>query len=169
MCEPLQANVILEKFPSSWSDYRNALKHKKKDMGLQELISHMRTEEANTLKDKIGLIPEAKANLVENNTNKGNGGGGNKGKNNHKGKGGFKRNNFKKGKNACYVCGKPGHKSYQCNNRHKNSLNNENTSQVFLVEKDEPIVAVVEANLVENRMEWIVDTGATRHFCANKL
>ena len=41
MCEILQANVLIEKFPPSWSDYRNHLKHKKKDLTLQELISHM--------------------------------------------------------------------------------------------------------------------------------
>ncbi|XP_075096523.1 uncharacterized protein LOC142174598 [Nicotiana tabacum] len=52
MCEILQANVLLEKFPSSWSDYRNQLKQKKKNLTLQELISHMRTEEANRLKDE---------------------------------------------------------------------------------------------------------------------
>ncbi|XP_070005863.1 uncharacterized protein [Nicotiana sylvestris] len=52
MCEILQSNVLLEKFPPSWSDYRNQLKHKKKNLTLQELISHMRTEEANCLKDE---------------------------------------------------------------------------------------------------------------------
>ena len=52
MCEILQTNVLLEKFPSSWSDYRNHNKHKKKDLTPREPISHMRTEEANRLKDK---------------------------------------------------------------------------------------------------------------------
>ncbi|XP_016496225.1 uncharacterized protein LOC107815212 [Nicotiana tabacum] len=32
MCEILQANVVLEKFPPSWNDYRNQLKHKKKKL-----------------------------------------------------------------------------------------------------------------------------------------
>ena len=52
MCEILQANVLLEKFPPLWNDYRNQLKHKKCDLSLQELVSHMRIEEANCLKDK---------------------------------------------------------------------------------------------------------------------
>ena len=47
MCEILQENVLIEKFSPSWSDYRNHLKYKKKDLTLQELISHMRTEEPN--------------------------------------------------------------------------------------------------------------------------
>jgi len=34
MCEILQANVLIEKFLPSWSDYRNHLKHKKKDLTL---------------------------------------------------------------------------------------------------------------------------------------
>ncbi|KAK4390527.1 hypothetical protein Sango_2116000 [Sesamum angolense] len=52
MCEILQTNVLLKKFPPSWNDYRNHLKHNKRDLMLQELISHMRTEGANRLKDK---------------------------------------------------------------------------------------------------------------------
>ncbi|KAK4718279.1 hypothetical protein R3W88_016617 [Solanum pinnatisectum] len=53
ICEIFQANVLLEKFPPAWSDYRNQLKHKKKNLTLQEIISHMKTEEANHLKDKM--------------------------------------------------------------------------------------------------------------------
>ncbi|KAL0371762.1 UNVERIFIED_CONTAM: hypothetical protein Scaly_0857800 [Sesamum calycinum] len=52
MCEILQANVLLEKFPITWNDYRNHLKYKKRHLTLQELISHMRTEEANRIKEK---------------------------------------------------------------------------------------------------------------------
>ena len=55
MCDILQANVLTEKFLSSWSDYRNHLKHKK-DLTLQELISHMRIEEANRMKDKMASL-----------------------------------------------------------------------------------------------------------------
>ena len=67
MCEILQANVLLKKFPPSWSDYRNHLKHKMKDLKQQDLISHMRTEEANRLKDKLASknLNSVNANLVE--------------------------------------------------------------------------------------------------------
>ena len=44
MCENLRANVLIEKFSPSWSDYMNQVKHKKKDLTISELISHMRTE-----------------------------------------------------------------------------------------------------------------------------
>ena len=30
------------------------------------------------------------------------------------------------------------------------------------------VAMVVEANLVENNVDWVLDTGASRHFCANK-
>ncbi|KAL0373620.1 UNVERIFIED_CONTAM: hypothetical protein Sradi_3277700 [Sesamum radiatum] len=68
MCDTLQANILLEKFSLFWSEYRNHLKHKKKDLNLQELINHMRTVEANQLKDKETSNPSSissKANLVE--------------------------------------------------------------------------------------------------------
>ncbi|KAL0427898.1 UNVERIFIED_CONTAM: hypothetical protein Slati_2964600 [Sesamum latifolium] len=50
--EILQANVLLEKFPPTWSEYQKHLKHEKRNLTLQELIDYMRTEEANHLKDK---------------------------------------------------------------------------------------------------------------------
>ncbi|KAL0349971.1 UNVERIFIED_CONTAM: hypothetical protein Sradi_4146300 [Sesamum radiatum] len=43
------------------------------------------------------------------------------------------------------------------------------TPQARLIEKEEVIVAiVVQANLVENKADFILDTGASRHFCCNK-
>ena len=45
MSEILQVNVLIKKFSPSWSDSRNQVKHKKKVLTLQELISHMRTAE----------------------------------------------------------------------------------------------------------------------------
>lgn len=120
MCEILQANVLLEKFPPSWSDYRNQLKHKKRDLSLQELINHMKTEEANRLKDKHVLhsVNSVNANVVEfadQNRSKGNG------KKFHKNGQQKKYTNINKGDNKiqkrkvdCYVCGRTGHKAYQC-------------------------------------------------------
>ncbi|XP_057247398.1 uncharacterized protein LOC130589820 [Beta vulgaris subsp. vulgaris] len=67
ICEVLQANVLLEKFPPSWREFRNNLKHRKEFLSLQELISHMRIEEANRIKDNQDsvLVNVTKANLVE--------------------------------------------------------------------------------------------------------
>ncbi|KAL0433511.1 UNVERIFIED_CONTAM: hypothetical protein Slati_2685400 [Sesamum latifolium] len=74
MCDILQANVLFEKFPPTWSEYQNHLKYKKKDLNLQELINHMRTEEANRLKDKkiSNSSISFKANLVGSTTSSNN-------------------------------------------------------------------------------------------------
>ncbi|KAL0298232.1 UNVERIFIED_CONTAM: hypothetical protein Sangu_3153100 [Sesamum angustifolium] len=70
---------------------------------------------------------------------------------------------------------KLGHKAYQCYQRKDQRKGNQNpttqpTPQSNLAEKDEIIVAaVVEANLVENKNDWVLDTGASRHFCSNKV
>lgn len=182
LCEIFQANVLLEKFPPSWTDYRNQLKHKKRDLTLQELISHMRTEEANRLKDKNLSFPNFNANLVESSVSSG------KEKSQvPANKRSFKNNkqkasHFNKGDKKimkrsaqfnCYVCGKPGHKAYQCFKRQgqeqgPDKPGSKSGNQVHLAETDDIIVAVVETNLVENKSDWVLDTGATRHFCKNK-
>ncbi|XP_075076332.1 uncharacterized protein LOC142162988 [Nicotiana tabacum] len=150
MCGILQANVLLEKFPPSWSDYRNQLKHKKKNLNLQELISHVRTEEANhlkgeeseRLKDKMKFLSlnSCKTNLVE------------------------------------YSCtfvkdSKIGHKVFQCNQRQGQSSNIGGKAQVQanLTEGGDVIAdVVVEANMVANKTDCILDTSILRHICANK-
>ena len=61
------SQCVDKKFPPSWNDYRNHLKHKKKDLMLQELINYMRTEEVNRLKDKMSSLSlnSVNSNLVE--------------------------------------------------------------------------------------------------------
>ncbi|KAL0286293.1 UNVERIFIED_CONTAM: Retrovirus-related Pol polyprotein from transposon TNT 1-94 [Sesamum radiatum] len=88
----------------------------------------------------------------------------------------FKNNDGKiqKNKVTCYCCGKTGHKAYQCYQRKDQQKPNhkqhaQTTPQVNLAETEEVIAAVVvEANLVENKSDWILDTGASKHFCSNK-
>ncbi|KAK4383708.1 Retrovirus-related Pol polyprotein from transposon TNT 1-94 [Sesamum angolense] len=149
MCEILQANVLLEKFPPSWNDYRNHLKHNKRDLTLQELISHMRTEEANR---QISMQSQKFKKNVQQKSHKGNDG------------------KIQKNKYQCYCCGKTGHKAYQCYQRKdQQKTNQKQNPQLNLAETKEIIAAVVvEANLVENKVDWILDTGASKHFCANK-
>ncbi|KAK9667654.1 hypothetical protein RND81_13G002700, partial [Saponaria officinalis] len=167
--------MVDERLIMEQSDYRNHLKHKKKNLSLQELIGHMRTKEANRLKDKsVQLsLTSTKANLVET-------GGSSRG-DKFKDKG---KTKVGKGPNAkkpsqgkftkpnptiqkpnqnlvCYVCGKPGHKAYKCPQNKVVEAN--------LAGEDDIIAAVaVEANLVANASDWILDTGASRHLCANK-
>ncbi|XP_074266816.1 uncharacterized protein LOC141590104 [Silene latifolia] len=173
------ANVLLEKFHPSWNEYKNHLKHKKKDLSLQELIGHMRTEEYNRLNDQLVQLSltTTKANRVE--TVRSSNGDKLKGKGKAKaGQGQAKGQNAKKSSQGkftkpttkiqkpkqnllCYICGKPGHKAYQCPQKKVDEAN--------LPDKDDIIaVVVVEANLVANASDWILDTGASRHLCANK-
>ncbi|KAK9677396.1 hypothetical protein RND81_11G140500 [Saponaria officinalis] len=138
-------------FPPSWSEYRNHLKHKKKDLSLQEPVGHMRTEEANHLKDKpisqsvtsiVATVGGVKASLVES--------GGPSNVEKFKGKGKVKG-----------VQSKAGHKTYQCPQK--------KTTEANIAVTDDVIAAVVvEANLVGNVAEWVLDTGASRHLYADK-
>ncbi|CAH9094480.1 unnamed protein product, partial [Cuscuta epithymum] len=179
MCDIFQANVLLEKFPPSWAEYRNHLKHKKKDLNLQDLIGYMRTEEANRLKDKLDSISSisAKANLVET--------GGPSHNTRFKGKGINRQNKNQhkipkpegkiNKKVVCYVYEVPSHKVFQCSKRQSSGHNNQKkgsssgVAQASIAEHEDVIAAVVvEANLVDNKIDWILDTGASRHPCANK-
>ena len=67
-----------------------------------------------------------------------------------------------------FFCGKPGHHAPQCRKRVKTG-NSGNPSKANLVEGDDIIAVVIsQANMVTNSKNWVVDTGATRHICANK-
>ena len=118
MCEVLQANVLTEKCPPSWSNHRNHLKYKKKDLILHEPISHTRTEEANHLKDKMDSLSlySSKANLVDSCVPTIRERSKRKDKKNQKPsypKRQNKLNNkIQKPMGLCYICGKPGHRAY---------------------------------------------------------
>ena len=72
------------------------------------------------------------------------------------------------------MCGKNGHKAHQSYKRHGKQkayekLSGKVANHVNLVETNDIIVAVVvETNLVENKADWVLDTGASRHLCSNK-
>ncbi|CAN0918509.1 Retrovirus-related Pol polyprotein from transposon TNT 1-94, partial [Linum grandiflorum] len=188
ICEVFQANVLIEKLPESWEDYKMKLKHKKKYMSLQELVGHKKIEEVNRQKIKASKVKHhsMKVHLVE--SDKG-----------HK----FKTASHKKPSwkerstpykrpdstqhsnhpNGCYVYGKTGHRSYQCNYRkvpgstsrpHAHLVERKEESGKEEAGKEETgkevIAAVIhlESNLVEGRSEWLIDSGAYRHFCSSK-
>ncbi|XP_022847663.1 uncharacterized protein LOC111370208 [Olea europaea var. sylvestris] len=122
--------AIIEKLPPMWKDFKNYLKHKRKEMGLEDLIKR---KHPNNSKQK------SKA---------------------------------KKFKEDCNDCGKPGHIAKDCRQKKQNKKD-----EVHLTEEDRlsngvselMLSAIVfEANMVDNPREWFVDTGATRHVCADK-
>ncbi|GKA12847.1 pol polyprotein, partial [Tanacetum coccineum] len=103
LSETFQAAAIIEKLPPSWVDFKNYLKHKRKEMSVEDLVVHHRIEEDN--------------------------------RSNPKGKGKDKRKNDKKSKGK----------------------------SEYLAPKAEIV------NLVgTNHGGWWIDTGATRHVCADK-
>ncbi|KAK6153677.1 hypothetical protein DH2020_013316 [Rehmannia glutinosa] len=70
--ESFQVAAIIEKLPPLWKDFKNYLKHKRKEMGLEDLIVRLRIEEDNRKSEvKSDKLPmEAKAKLVEPNASK---------------------------------------------------------------------------------------------------
>ncbi|XP_021771827.1 uncharacterized protein LOC110735965 [Chenopodium quinoa] len=106
--ETFIVSSIIDKLPSSWKDFSNALKHKKDDINLEGLASHIRIEEeiraqegqkdVNPSSSTINVVEDAKSNERKrrNYSNK------NKGKKPKVGSDGQKSQ-------ACWVCGKPGH------------------------------------------------------------
>ncbi|XP_075074780.1 uncharacterized protein LOC142162334 [Nicotiana tabacum] len=151
-CENLTADVLNEGMEM------NQLKYKKKNLTLQELISHMRTEEANRLKDEEFKGKQKKGQEKKRHVKK----------QNYFNK---PEGHIQKSKGPFYVCGKIGHKAFQCNQRQGQSSKNGGKAPVqanITKGGDVIVVVVVEANMVANKTDWIVDIGASRHLCANK-
>ncbi|KAF3445878.1 hypothetical protein FNV43_RR11055 [Rhamnella rubrinervis] len=50
--EAFQVATIIEKLPSTWKDFKNYLKHKRKEMNVKKLINRLRIEEDNKRSEK---------------------------------------------------------------------------------------------------------------------
>nr|GEW92003.1 hypothetical protein [Tanacetum cinerariifolium] len=170
-----QVATIIEKLPSSWVDFKDYLKHKRKKMSVEDLIVRLRIEEDNKLAQKNTYTPDyAKANMVEH--------AGSSSKSNSKEKGKGKKKNDKKGKGkaeylspkagimkqkfqkTCYNCDRPYHCAANCKMPKR-----VNPRQDMIAMVSDVIVMISEVNLVgSNNSGWRVDTGATRHVCADK-
>jgi len=63
-----------------------------------------------------------------------------------------------------FVCGKPSHHAPQCKRRARN----DNPPRANIAQGKDIVVAVIsQVNLMTNVSKWVVDSGATRHICAN--
>ena len=67
LSEAFQVAVIIEKLSHAWKDFKNYLKHKRKDMSIKDLIIRLRIKEDNREFEKKveHNLNEAKANFVE--------------------------------------------------------------------------------------------------------
>ena len=65
--EPFMAGYLIETLLDSWKYYKNIMKHKRKQMSLEDVIIHIRIEEQNKSRDKAERANElsSKANVVE--------------------------------------------------------------------------------------------------------
>ncbi|KAK3027568.1 hypothetical protein RJ639_042337 [Escallonia herrerae] len=65
--ESFQVAALIEKLSPTWKDFKNYLKHKSKEMKLEDLIVRLRIEEDNRQSEKKAgnYHQEAKANVVE--------------------------------------------------------------------------------------------------------
>ena len=116
--EAFQVAAIIEKLPPAWKDFKNYLKHKRKEMNVEELIVRLRIEEDNRRSDKrVSSQSQIKANVVEygqsfkfiKKTSKGF---------NLGPKGGISKKQKFQGK--CFNCDKMGHKAAYCRLPKKN-------------------------------------------------
>jgi transposase InsO family protein len=177
LSESFQVAAIIEKLPPGWRDFKNYLKHKRKELKLEELVVRLRIEEDNRVSDKKtgknSML--AKANVVEQ--------GRSSKKRKHSGQGssqGSKSGENKKYKfqGKCFKCDKQGHRAADCRSRPKDGNARKKPAQANVTEvetlsdnvEDMHLSAVVsEVNLVgSNPKEWWVDTGATRHICSER-
>ncbi|KAK3008905.1 hypothetical protein RJ639_013202 [Escallonia herrerae] len=65
--EYFQVAALIEKLPPTWKDFKNYLKHKRKEMKLEDLIVRLRIEEDNRQSEKKAgnYHQKAKENVVE--------------------------------------------------------------------------------------------------------
>ena len=64
--EPFSVASMIEKLPPSWVDFNNYLKHKRKEMSIEDLIVRLRIEEDNKIAQNSSFtLTSEKANVVE--------------------------------------------------------------------------------------------------------
>ncbi|PHT61769.1 hypothetical protein T459_34373 [Capsicum annuum] len=159
--DSFQVAAIVEKLPPLWKEFKNYLKHKRKEMTVEDLIVQLRIEGDNKAAERRskGNSTMNGAHIVKNDQNNS--------KKRKKVEHGSNQPK-KKFKGKCFNFGKIGHKStdYQAPKKGKKK------DQANLIESnkdyDDLCAMFTEYNLVGNPRGWWMDSGATRHVCVNK-
>ncbi|KAG8493357.1 hypothetical protein CXB51_010932 [Gossypium anomalum] len=170
--ESFQVATIIKKLPHTWNDFNNYLKHKRKEMLVEDMTVRLRIEEDNRGSaknlNKAANVNSAKANVLEV-------------KEDFK-KGNQPQNGFKlrpkygiskkhKFQEKYLNCNNMGHKSSDCRIPKKVRLNKANDMEEISMEVSDMDLCVVmfEVNMIDSNLrEWWLDTGATHHICCNK-
>ncbi|XP_076905459.1 uncharacterized protein LOC143561216 [Bidens hawaiensis] len=177
LSETFQVATMIEKLPPSWVEFKNYLKHKRKEMTIDDLIVRLWIQEDNKRAQKGSLVDvSAKANLVEYDQSS-KGGNKRKGKDN-KGKVkvdlGVKKGAMKKKpppfQGPCYHCNEMGHRENQCKKpkcERAHLVDEDGTPLVAMITKEADFIE--EVNVVGDAPKGCyVDTGATHHVCGDK-
>ncbi|XP_075109723.1 uncharacterized protein LOC142181160 [Nicotiana tabacum] len=124
--EAFQVAAFIEKLPPMWKDFKNYLKHKRKEMTLEDLIVRLRIEEDNKTAEKKsrGNSTIMGANIVEEAPTS---------KKKKKPSGPKNYPSKKKFKGNCHNCGKVGHKAAECRAPKKDKKK----SQANMIEKND--------------------------------
>jgi hypothetical protein len=188
MDETISVSSIIDKLPPSWKDFKHNLKHRKDELSLIQLGSHLRIEESIRAqeddKGKGKEIAGPSVNMVEE--------GGKNDYNKNKGKkcafknkkGSFGAN--KKPKLECWNCGKTGHFKKDCRfgKKHDNANasgsgkgskdRSENQGQKSIRDLNSLIKHSVSLNseafyVQDDAAAWWIDSGATTHVCKDRF
>lgn len=161
MDEHIIVAAVIDKLPPSWKNFRKELKHRKEDISLADLESHLKIEEEDRNRDggdgsKVMVLEGGSSSRQNNNSGKGNGK-----KNSNQNQNPKKRK--AKTNNACWQCGKEGHQKKDCREKSKKQKTENNTNKQKFVAMISEMFA--EINLVGNDRSWWIDSGAARHVC----
>ncbi|GJV02812.1 zinc finger, CCHC-type containing protein [Tanacetum coccineum] len=183
MDEAISVAIIIDKLPPSWKEFKHSLKHKKKELNLVQLGSHLRIEEGlrnqeldNNPKGK-NQIGSSSVNMVKKDGTKNS----NNNKNKRKVKSGDDKFANKKGTMNCWKCNKPGHMKKDClsrkgkdgagSNGSKDPEKQQGYNSDFMQNFNNVLhyVSVIsDAFYVQDdEVAWWVDSGATSHICKN--
>ncbi|XP_055824342.1 uncharacterized protein LOC129892825 [Solanum dulcamara] len=133
--EAFQVAAMIEKLPLSWRDFKNYLKHKCKEMKLEDLVIRLKIEEDNKTRTSLKMLLQRirkGSNLLER----------------------IRRRTRKSSRAIFIIVGKKKDKR----KRQANMVENKEGI-------DDLCAMLSECNLVGNPKEWWLDSGATSHVC----